>query len=277
MRSPDVDSTAVESGNGTPPEEAVESSQWDADPDLELPNEVEMSLWDHLEELRQRLFVVLGTVAVTVVLCFTQVRWIIQFLEKPAKGAQFLQLSPGEYFFVSCKAAAYSGVLLATPMILYQGIRFVLPGLTRREQRLLAPVVFGSSILFLVGLAFAYTFLAPAALGFFISYGADVVEQIWSIDRYVDFILMLLLATGLAFQVPILQLVLISLGIVSIDQMLSQWRYVVIIAVAVAAVLTPSIDPVTQGLLAGALMALYFTGIGLAKLMGVGDRPATEG
>ncbi len=97
-----------------------------------------------------------------------------------------------------------------------------------------------------------------------------MVEQLWSIDRYVDFILLLLLATGLAFQVPILQLVLIALGIVSIPQMLSQWRYVVIIAVAVAAVLTPSIDPITQGLLAGALLALYFTGVGLAKLMGVG-------
>lgn len=135
-------------------------------------------------------------------------------------------------------------------------------------------MVFGSSILFIAGLAFAYTLLAPAALGFFINYGADVVEQLWSIDRYVDFILLLLLATGLAFQVPILQLVLIALGIVSIPQMLSQWRYVVIIAVAVAAVLTPSIDPITQGLLAGALLALYFTGIGLAKLMGVGRSEA---
>ncbi|WP_448534040.1 twin-arginine translocase subunit TatC [Parathermosynechococcus lividus] len=279
MPSPNTDSPSAEFSELTPAEGNLDDRDLDTeqDPDLELPNEVEMSLWDHLEELRQRLFVVLGTVAVTIILCFTQVRWIIQFLEKPAKGAQFLQLSPGEYFFVSCKAAAYSGVLLATPMILYQGIRFVLPGLTRREQRLLAPVVFGSSILFLAGLAFAYTLLAPAALGFFISYGADVVEQIWSIDRYVDFILLLLFATGLAFQVPILQLVLISLGIVSTNQMLSQWRYVVIIAVAVAAVLTPSIDPVTQGLLAGALMALYFTGIGLAKLVGVGDRPAADG
>ncbi|WP_448525559.1 twin-arginine translocase subunit TatC [Parathermosynechococcus lividus] len=279
MPSPNTDSPSAEFSELTPAEGNLDDKDLDTeqDPDLELPNEVEMSLWDHLEELRQRLFVVLGTVAVTIILCFTQVRWIIQFLEKPAQGAQFLQLSPGEYFFVSCKAAAYSGVLLATPMILYQGIRFVLPGLTRREQRLLAPVVFGSSILFVVGLAFAYTLLAPAALGFFISYGADVVEQIWSIDRYVDFILLLLFATGLAFQVPILQLVLISLGIVSTAQMLSQWRYVVIIAVAVAAVLTPSIDPVTQGLLAGALMALYFTGIGLAKLVGVGDRPAEDG
>ncbi|MDR7921799.1 twin-arginine translocase subunit TatC [Thermosynechococcus sp. QKsg1] len=270
-RSPDIDSPAPESS-------AIVDSTLEAsdpiDPEDELPNEVEMSLWDHLEELRQRLFVVLGTVAVTIVLCFTQVRWIIQFLEKPAHGAKFLQLSPGEYFFVSCKAAAYSGILLATPMILYQAIRFILPGLTRREQRLLAPVVFGSSILFIAGLAFAYTLLAPAALGFFINYGADVVEQLWSIDRYVDFILLLLLATGLAFQVPILQLVLIALGIVSIPQMLSQWRYVVIIAVAVAAVLTPSIDPITQGLLAGALLALYFTGIGLAKLMGVGRSEA---
>lgn len=238
----------------------------DIHPDDLLPGEVEMSLWDHLEELRQRIFVVLITAAIAIILCFTQVKEIITLLEQPAHGAKFLQLGPGEYFFVSCKAAAYCGLLLTMPMVLYQGIRFVLPGLTRRERQLLAPVVFGSSLLFLLGIGFAYSLLAPAALGFFISYGADVVEQLWSIDRYFDFILLLLLVTGLAFQVPILQLILISLNIVSTEQMLSQWRYVVIIAVALAAVLTPSIDPITQGLLAGALISLYFSGIGLGRL-----------
>ncbi|MDG2991254.1 twin-arginine translocase subunit TatC [Candidatus Synechococcus calcipolaris G9] len=226
-----------------------------------------MSLWDHLEELRQRIFVVLATAAIAIILCFTQVRGIITLLEQPAHGAKFLQLGPGEYFFVSCKAAAYCGLLLTMPMVLYQGIRFVLPGLTRRERQLLGPAVFGSSLLFVLGIGFAYSLLAPAALGFFISYGADVVEQLWSIDRYFDFILLLLLVTGLAFQVPILQLILISLNIVSIEQMLSQWRYVIIIAVALAAVLTPSIDPITQGLLAGALISLYFSGIGLGHLL----------
>ncbi len=186
----------------------------------------------------------------------------------PAKGVKFLQLAPGEYFFVSLKVAGYSGLLLASPFILYQIVQFVLPGLTRRERRLLAPIVLGSTVLFAVGLVFAYSLLIPAALKFFISYGADVVEQLWSIDKYFEFVLLLLFSTGLAFQVPIIQLLLGSLGIVSSKQMLSGWRYVILGAVVLGAVITPSTDPLTQTLLAGAVLGLYFSGIGLVKLIG---------
>ncbi|NET53275.1 MAG: twin-arginine translocase subunit TatC, partial [Merismopedia sp. SIO2A8] len=149
-----------------------------------------------------------------------------------------------------------------------QIIQFVLPGLTRRERRLLAPIVLGSSVLFFVGLAFAYIALIPAALNFFINYGADVVEQLWSIDKYFEFVLLLMFSTGLAFQVPIIQLLLGILGIVSSGQMLSGWRAVVLGSAVLGAVLTPSTDPLTQSLLAGAVLGLYFSGIGLVKLTG---------
>ena len=122
----------------------------------EIPNEVEMSLFDHLEELRQRIFYALIAVAISAIGCFIFVRPLVRLLEAPAQGVKFLQLAPGEFFFVSIKVAGYSGIVLASPFILYQVIQFVLPGLTRRERRLLAPVVFGSSILFLIGLVFAY-------------------------------------------------------------------------------------------------------------------------
>ena len=234
----------------------------------ELPDEVEMSLFDHLEELRRRIFYALIAIAVGVAGCFLVVKPIVQLLEVPAKGVKFLQLAPGEYFFVSIKVAGYSGLLLASPFILYQIIQFVLPGLTRRERRLIGPVVLGSSILFFFGLAFAYLALVPAALNFFISYGADVVEQLWSIDKYFEFVLLLMFSTGLAFQIPIIQLLLGYLGIVSSGQMLSGWRVVILGATIVGAVLTPSTDPFTQSLLAGAVLALYFGGIGLVKLTG---------
>lgn len=234
----------------------------------ELPDEVEMSLFDHLEELRQRIFYSLIAVVVGVIGCFLAVKPIVQLLEVPAQGVKFLQLAPGEYFFVSLKVAGYSGLVLSSPFILYQIIQFVLPGLTRRERRLLAPVVFGSSVLFLAGLVFAYLLLIPAALKFFISYGADVVEQLWSIDKYFEFVLLLLFSTGLAFQVPIIQLLLGNLGIVSSAKMISGWRYVIMGAVVLGAILTPSTDPLTQSLLAGAVLGLYFGGIGLVKLTG---------
>jgi sec-independent protein translocase protein TatC len=143
----------------TAPTDLETAAQTPAAPDEELlddlPDEVEMSLFDHLEELRMRIFYALIAVAVGVVICFIFVNPIVQLLEVPAHGAKFLQLAPGEYFFVSIKVAGYSGILIASPFILYQIVQFVVPGLTRRERRLLAPIVFGSSLLFVAGLAFA--------------------------------------------------------------------------------------------------------------------------
>jgi sec-independent protein translocase protein TatC len=234
----------------------------------DLPGEVEMSLFEHLEELRLRIFYALIAVVLSVIGSFIAVKPIVQLLEVPAKGVKFLQLAPGEYFFVSLKVAGYSGLVLASPFVLYQIIQFVLPGLTRRERRLIGPVVLGSSVLFVAGLVFAYLLLIPAALNFFINYGADVVEQLWSIDRYFEFVLLLLFSTGLAFQIPIIQVLLGWLGIVSSGKMLSGWRYVFLGAVVLGAILTPSTDPLTQSLLAGAVLGLYFGGIGLVKLLG---------
>ena len=234
----------------------------------ELPDEVEMSLFDHLEELRMRIFYALIAVIIAVIGCFFFVKPIVQLLEIPARGVKFLQLAPGEFFFVSIKVAGYSGILLSSPWILYQIVCFVLPGMTRRERRLLAPVVLGSSVLFFAGLAFAYIALIPAALNFFINYGADVVEQAWSIDLYFEFVLLLMFSTGLAFQIPIVQLILGFLGIVSSSRMASGWRYVVLGAVVMGAILTPSTDPITQSLLAGAVLGLYFGGVGMVKLIG---------
>lgn len=264
----------------TPPSEVETVTEQDLDANIQsassreeeffdqLPDEVEMSLFEHLEELRQRIFYALIVVVLSIIGCFFAVKPIVQLLEVPAQGVKFLQLAPGEYFFVSFKVSGYSGLLVASPFVLYQIIQFVLPGLTRRERRLIAPVVLGSSVLFFAGLVFAYLLLIPAALNFFINYGADVVEQLWSIDKYFEFVLLLLFSTGLAFQIPIIQVLLGLLGIVSSAQMLSGWRYVILGAVVLGAVLTPSTDPLTQSLLAGAVLGLYFGGTGMVKLLG---------
>jgi sec-independent protein translocase protein TatC len=236
--------------------------------ELEASNDVEMSLFDHLEEFRSRILYALVAVIVGVIGCFAFVNKIVALLEIPAQGVKFLQLAPGEYFFVSIKVAGYSGLLVASPAILYQIVSFILPGLTRKEKRAIAPIVFGSSILFVLGIVFAYELLIPAALNFFISYGGDVVEQFWSIDRYFEFVLLLLFSTGLAFQIPVIQALLAMTGIVNSAKMLAGWRYVVLGAVILGAVLTPSTDPMTQSLLAGAVAILYFGGIFIVKAMG---------
>jgi sec-independent protein translocase protein TatC len=259
--------TTVQDLDISPLPEESDLSRSTIDPD-DLVDDVEMSLFDHLEELRQRIFYGLLASLGGVVLCFWKVNLIVSLLEKPAQGAKFLQLAPGEYFFVSIKVAGYSGLLVASPFILYQIIRFVLPGLTRKERRFLGPIVFGSTILFVLGLAFAYIALIPAALNFFIQYGGDVVEQLWSIDRYFEFVLLLLFSTGLAFQIPVIQILLGLIGIVSGKQMLSAWRAVLLGAMVLGAVLTPSTDPLTQSLLGGAVLLLYMGGTGLVLLLG---------
>ena len=131
---------------------------------------------------------------------------------------------------------------------------------------MIAPSVAGSAILFFLGIFFAWKALIPAALGFLINYGADVVEPLWSIEKYLDFVLLLMLSTGLAFQLPILQLILGFFEIISWKKMLSAWRFVVIASAIAGAVLTPSTDPITMLLLSASITFLFFVGIGLVAL-----------
>ena len=235
--------------------------------DQDFPSEVEMTLVGHLEELRSRVLRGLLAVVVGAGVCLLFVRPLVRLLEVPAKGIHFLQLAPGEFLLVSLKVAGYAGLTLALPYVLYEGLAFVLPGLTRREQRLVAPAVAGSAVLFLAGLAFAWSALVPAALRFLVSYGADVVEPLWSIERYLDFVLLLMVATALAFQLPVLQMLLAALGLGRADSMLKAWRFVVMASALAGAVLTPSTDPITMLLLSGAITALYLVGVGLARLV----------
>jgi len=220
----------------------------------------EMALSEHIEEFSQRLVFCGLCLVFIIAICFVDIRQIVQVFQAPAVGVKFLQFSPGEYFFASIKIAAFCGILLTSPVILYQLLLYLIPGLTKKERDIVLPVSLGSGILFIFGLIFSYFFLVPAALKFFISYGSEVVEPFWSFDQYFDFIAVLLFATGLAFQVPAVQVVLGLLGVVSGQQMLSAWKYVIVICTIVAAVITPSTDPVTQILLSVALLSLYLAG-----------------
>jgi sec-independent protein translocase protein TatC len=107
----------------------------------------------------------------------------------------------------------------------------------------------------------------PAALKFFIAYGSDVVEPFWSFDQYFNFVAVLIFSTGLAFQVPVIQIVIGLLGIISGKMMLSSWKYVIVISTILGAIITPSTDPITQILLSGALLALYLSGAGVLILL----------
>jgi sec-independent protein translocase protein TatC len=230
-------------------------------------NNDEMALSEHIEEFSQRFIFSLIVLGIAIIGCFTQIKTIVKLFQAPAMGIKFLQFAPGEYFFASIKIATFSGILISCPIIIYQILLYILPGTTKKERDILLPMLVSSGFLFLIGLGFSYFFLVPAALNFFIMYGSDVVEPFWSFDQYFDFIAILLFSTGLSFQVPIIQLILGLLGIISGKRMLSAWKYVVVLSTAIAAVITPSTDPITQLLMSGALLALYLSGSGILLLL----------
>ena len=232
-----------------------------------LVKDDEMALSEHIEEFSQRTIFCLIVLVLISLVCFIDVKEIVRIFQAPALGVKFLQLSPGEYFFASVKIAAFCGILISSPVVLYQLFLYILPGMTKKERDILLPVSLGSGILFFCGLAFSYFFLVPAALRFFIAYGSEVVEPFWSFDQYFDFVAILLFTTGLAFQVPVVQVVLGILGIVSGQKMLSAWKYVVVICTVISAIITPSTDPVTQILLSFALIGLYLGGSGFVLLL----------
>jgi len=227
----------------------------------------EMALSEHIEEFSQRIVFCIINLIVATLLCFTNVQGIVKVFQAPAIGVKFLQFAPGEYFFASFKIALFSGILISSPLILYQILLYLIPGLTKTERNIILPVSLGSGVLFFCGLIFSYFFLVPAALKFFISYGSEVVEPFWSFDQYFDFIAVLMFATGLSFQVPAIQVVLGLLGIVSGKTMLSYWKYVIVTSTVIAAIVTPSTDPITQILMSSALLTLYLGGSGFVILI----------
>ena len=228
---------------------------------LNLDSEsLELPISEHLEEFRQRLFQSLGFTLFTIGVVFFKITPIVKFLEAPVQDIKFIQLSPGEYFLSTVKIAFYGGLLFSIPFIISQIVFYILPGLTKSEKTTIIPILMTSVILFILGLFFAYYILIPAALNFFIGYSKSIIEPIWSFDQYFDFILFLFYSTGLSFQVPILQIVIGLTGIINGKQMLSAWRYVVLAATIMSAILTPSTDPVTQLCLTIAIVFLYITG-----------------
>lgn len=226
-----------------------------------------MSVFEHLEELRQRAIKAFIFFLVITGISFMNINTVSTLLIRPAFGVKFLQLAPGEYFFVSIKISCYTGFIISSPFILYQIVLFIIPGLTIKETQFFLPILLSSIMLFFIGIYFSYQVLIPAALHFFISYGSNIVEPLWSFEEYFDFILIIIISTGLAFQIPIIQIIVGLLGIISSQKMLDIWKYILLVSTIVSAILTPSTDPITQLLLSAAIAALYFTSAFILQIL----------
>jgi sec-independent protein translocase protein TatC len=228
---------------------------------------LELPFSEHIEELRQRIFILFWLVLILTCVAFFEVKILVKILEYPVSNVKFFQISPGEYFISTIKISFYTGLLFASPFVISQIILFLLPGLTKKETKIILPLLLSSLVLFGLGLAFSYYTLVPAALNFFLNYSEEVLEPFWSFDQYFEFILVLFYSTGLAFQIPIIQILIGLLNIVSAKQMLGAWRYVILVSTILGAILTPSTDPLTQLLLSVAILLLYLSGIGILFLI----------
>lgn len=228
---------------------------------------LELPFSEHIEELRQRSFHIFWIILILTCVAFFEVKELVKFLELPVNNVKFFQLSPGEYFVSTVKISFYTGLLFGSPFAVGQIILFLLPGLTEKETKIILPLLLSSLVLFGTGLVFSYYVLIPAALNFFLTYSDEVIEPLWSFDQYFEFILVLFYTTGLAFQIPIIQILLGLLNIISPKQMVKVWRYVVLISTIIGAILTPSTDPLTQLLLSLAILFLYFSGVGILFLI----------
>jgi len=226
----------------------------------ETSGNIELFFEEHFEEIRQRFFHSFFVICFVILLAFLNVNLIVEILEKPVSNIKFFQLSPGEYFISTLEISLYFGLLISSPLFFNQLIFFLFPGLNKKEKDIVLYLIISSITLFFMGLIFSYSVLIPATLGFFTSYGKDTIEPFLSFNQYISFIGVLFFGTGILFQVPIIQVLISLFNIVSGQKMLEFWRYIIIGSTIISAIFTPSADPLTQTLLAGVLILLYFIG-----------------
>lgn len=227
-----------------------------------------MSIVEHLDELRMRLLRSSAYISIGILVSLFFCKKILRLLEAPAGGITFQALSLEEPLVIFFKVAFYSGLILASPFVLFEISQFVSPGLTMRERKIMMPIVVGSPILFCLGAAFAYFLLLPSMLHFFSAFGQGVTPINQRLDFYVSLVSSILLYMGLCFQLPIVIFALSFTGIVDSQRLLSIWKYAVFAASIVAAVITPDPTAFSMILVMVALTALYFTSILLLKLFG---------
>ena len=241
-------------------------------PETREAGERYLTLMEHLQELRYRVFVSAFAVVVGLGISAIFANDVISFLEDPAKerapeGFQFQFIEPFENFVTYFRVALLGGLIIGMPVIVYQFLRFIAPGLRGSERRWLYGTVFGATALFLSGVAFAYYVALPPALDFLLNFNNDLANPNIRLGSYIDFVTRLLFWTGVCFETPLVVMFLGKFGIVNPRQLLNWWRYAIVAAFAIAAVVTPTIDPVTQSLVAGPIIVLYFLGIVLAFIV----------
>ncbi|MBU3725441.1 MAG: twin-arginine translocase subunit TatC [Burkholderiaceae bacterium] len=233
------------------------------------PTQKEEGFVTHLIELRDRLI----RAAAAVIICFLGlVYWapdIYSLLADPLisalpKGTSMIATDVTAPFFVPMKVTMMVAFIVALPYVLYQVWAFIAPGLYEHEKKLALPIVMSSFLLFLLGMAFAYFFVFPAVFKFVAAYTPAGVQMATDIDKYLSFVITLFLVFGLSFETPVVEMVLVRLGMVSIEKLKAFRSYFIVIAFVIAAIVTPP-DVISQFMLAVPMILLYEFGIFMSR------------
>jgi sec-independent protein translocase protein TatC len=224
-----------------------------------------MSIMGHLEELRGRVVKMVLAVAVTTALCLVFTTQIMELLLQPAGGLKPIFLKPTEMFLTYMRVGLIAGVGLASPVIVYQIMRFLAPGLEPREKKWLVSLVPATAFFFIAGVSFSYFFMLPFGLQYLLTFGSAVAVPMWAIGEYISFVTTLLLWVGVAFETPLVIFFLAKLHIVDAKKLSSYRKYAIVGAFIAAAIITPTPDPFNQVMVAVPIILLYELGIILAR------------
>ncbi len=239
-----------------------------------------MSFLDHLEELRSRLLKSLIALAVGFGVAWGYHEEIFHFMVTPLKQAdptlELIATTPTEAIMLYMKMSFFVGIFIAAPFLLYQIWAFISPGLYAHEKGYAIPFVMFGTAFFITGAAFGHYYLFPVTLKFLGEFGGQDIKFLPRITEYYDFYSWFLLALGIVFQVPVIIFVLARIGIVTAGFLLRQFKWAVLLAFIVAAVVTPTPDMVTQTLLALPMIALYLLGVAVAFLFGKKRRATVD-
>ena len=232
------------------------------------PSGKEMTLTEHLSELRSRLIKALLPVGFFFFLAMLEINPLIAFLKNRLPADLYFN-SPAEALWVGIKVAFFAGVFLAMPFILYQGWKFVEPGLEKEEKKMALPFILGGSFFFLLGLFFCYFVVLPFALRYLLQVGTDMgIKPQIIFSGYIDFVLKFLLAFGLIFMTPVGLVVLGKAGIVTAGWLSKNRKYAIVVNSILSAILTPTPDVFNMLLMMIPLLILYEIGIWGIRLFG---------
>jgi sec-independent protein translocase protein TatC len=237
----------------------------------ETGGDAEQSFLSHLIELRSRLLKAVAAVLIILVALIPVANKLYAWLAKPLlahlpAGGAMIATDVASPFFTPLKLAFFAALFLAMPFILYQLWSFVSPGLYKHERRLAVPLLASSVLLFYLGCAFAYFLVLPAVFTFITSVAPAGVAVMPDISRFLDFALVLFLAFGFCFEVPVALVILVAIGVTTPDQLVRSRPYTIVGAFVIAAVLTPP-DVISQLLLAIPMCLLYEVGILAARFV----------